>query len=581
MLGAPGLATPAPAAPTAGGQPSGRSADDGEPGEGPVVDDAARLLIERAQAGIDHSEPVEGRELALRAEAAAVASGDRWAEARALTIVARAHHILAEYADGIEVALRAVRLWRERGDTGGESTVRTTIARILILTGDMAEALDEGLTALEMSDLSGELRPRMVALTAVGIVHLCLRQHDLAMEYCERAAETARMLGDVVAHGNLLDTIACVFLSMAYSAREEGDEVGAATYCASGIDRFRQAMEIARREGHRHYEMTALGNLAEGLAFAGRPEDALALMESWPTDPELDARSTITQHLDSRGCICVALGRYDEAIALFSEALELAPGRNTAMWYCEHLSDAHERAGDLRAALDYHKRFHGLFKQVASESAQRSASIAAIRLETLQAKEYALQERLRAEQLQNSNDELSQRAESLLKQSLEDPLTGLANRRFMDRLLDNDVQSYAIALIDVDHFKRVNDQHSHQVGDEVLRHLANVLRAASRATDTAVRYGGEEFALLFSHLSEASAAIAAERLRRLVEDFDWGQIEPGLRITVSVGVACGVEATSPVEVLALADARLYEAKHAGRNRVRCRRTDSGTTAPPA
>lgn len=529
--------------------------------------DTARALVERARGHLDRSEYADARSLAVRAEALARSAVERRVHATALSILARCHHSLGDYTDSVDVGLRAVALWRELNDAAGESSARTTIARVLNLAGDTAGALDEGLAALELAELSGELRPRMVALTAVGIVYLSLRQHELAMQYCERAAETARLLGDVLANGNLTDTIACVFLSMAYAAREGGDEAAAADLSGSAIDRCRQAMEIARGAGHRHYEATALGNLAEGLAFAGRPAEALALMEGWPLDPALDARSTVTQHLDSRGCICVALGRYDRAIELFHEALRLAAGKNAEMGYCEHLSDAYERTGDVAAALDYHKRFHTLFKHVASEAAQRSAGIAAIRLETVQAKAYALQERIRAEELHHSNLELSLRAEQLLQQSLEDPLTGLANRRFMDRLLDADVHGYAIALIDVDHFKRVNDDFSHQVGDEVLRQLGTVFRAACRATDTAVRYGGEEFAVLLSHMSESAATSTAERVRRLVEMFDWARVAPGLEITVSVGVACGVEASAPVAVLELADGRLYQAKQAGRNQV--------------
>jgi diguanylate cyclase (GGDEF)-like protein len=120
---------------------------------------------------------------------------------------------------------------------------------------------------------------------------------------------------------------------------------------------------------------------------------------------------------------------------------------------------------------------------------------------------------------------------------------------------------HTIALIDVDHFKRVNDQHSHQVGDQVLRELAALLRAACRAGDIAARYGGEEFAVLFTDVAEAEALEAAERIRRLVEDFAWATVAAGLNVTVSIGVASGPD------LLALADRRLYQAKDAGRNRV--------------
>jgi diguanylate cyclase len=266
--------------------------------------DDASSLARRAQAHLDMAEYAPAMELAVRAEAMADTPRVR---AAALAVIAGCHHRLARYAESIEIGLQAVRLWHDLGDLAGEASARATIARVLILTGDLAEALDEGLIALELAELSGELRPRLLALTAIGIVHLCLRQHEPSMEYCERAAETARLLGDVAAHGSLIDTIACVFLSMAYVARAEGDEQTALLYTELAVDRAREAMEIAGRVGHRYYQANALGNLAEALAFAGRPAEALALMETIEVDPARDSISTVTQYLDSRGCIHLAL----------------------------------------------------------------------------------------------------------------------------------------------------------------------------------------------------------------------------------------------------------------------------------
>ncbi len=526
--------------------------------------DDASSLVQQAQAHLDMARYTPAMELAVRAEALAVAPGVR---AHALAVIAACHHRMDRYAQSIEVGLQAVRLWHEIGDLAGESSARSTIARVLILTGDLTESLDEGLIALELAELSGELRPRQLALTAIGIVHLCLRQYEQSMEYCERAAETARLLGDVAVHGSLIDTIACVLMGQAYAAREEGNERAALAYGELAIERAREAMEIGRQAGHRYFQANALGNLAETLAFVGRPEEALAVMGTFQLDPALDAVSTVTHHLDTRGCIHLALKDYDQAARLFAEALELSAGNNAAMSYCEHLSEAHEKNGDYRAALEYHKRFHTLFTLVASEAAQRSAGIAAIRLETSRAQDFAMRERARAEDLYHSNLELTRHAETLLQQSLEDPLTGLANRRLLDRLLATEGSRYSIALLDVDHFKRVNDGWSHRIGDEVLRQLGALLLRAGRASDHAARYGGEEFALLMSDVDDEAAGDVAERLRAMIEAFDWTAIAPDLRVTVSIGVAAHHEAGSPAGLLEIADRRLYEAKNGGRNRV--------------
>lgn len=497
------------------------------------------VLLQRGQEALDAGHFVTARALA---DGAVETARDERGLATALTLLAAARHRTDEYADSLRAGLRALKLWRALGDTVGESTVRSTLSRVLILVGDMDQALEEGLAALELAELTGDLDARRVALTAVGIVHLSLRKHGTALQYIERGAETARLGGAVADHGNLIDTVGCVYLSMAYEARENGDASAATGYATRAVEECRRAVGIARTAGHRYYEGTATGNLAEALAVAGRPAEALAVMASFRVDPATDVLSMVTQFLDSHGCICLALGRHDQAIELFTEALRLSAGDNTAMWYCEHLADACEQAGDLRSALDYHRRFHALFKQVASENAQRSADVAAIRLETAQAR-----------------DEI----EALRRQSLEDPLTGLANRRFLDRLLVAAQPGLAVAMIDVDHFKSVNDRFSHQTGDEVLRRLGHLLRTACRPTDTAARYGGEEFALLIPD----GAAEFAERVRARVEAYDWSRVAPGLRITVSIGVAVDAEASGPQALVALADARLYEAKRAGRNRV--------------
>lgn len=498
-----------------------------------------QTLLRRGQEALDAGHFATAK---VMAAGAVEAAGDERGLAGALTLLATALHRTDEYADSLETGLRALKLWRALSDTVGESEVRSTLSRVLILVGDMDQALLEGLAALELAELTGDLDALRMALTAVGIVYLSLRKHDAALQYIERGAETARLGGAVEAHGNLIDTIGCVYLSMAYESRENGDEPAVTAHATRAVEECRRGAEIARAAGHRYYEGTATGNLAEALAVAGRPEEALAVMESFRVDPAADVLSMVTQFLDCHGCICVALGRHEQAIGLFTEALRLSAGNNTAMWYCEHLADACEQVGDLRSALNYHRRFHALFKQVASENAQRSADVAAIRLETAQARS---------------------EIETLRRQSLEDPLTGLANRRFLDHLLVAAQPGLTVAMIDVDHFKSVNDRFSHQVGDEVLRRLGHLLRTACRDADTAARYGGEEFALLIHD----GMADLAERVRARVEAYDWHRISPGLRITVSIGVAAGDETTSPENLVALADSRLYEAKRAGRNRV--------------
>lgn len=154
-----------------------------------------------------------------------------------------------------------------------------------------------------------------------------------------------------------------------------------------------------------------------------------------------------------------------------------------------------------------------------------------------------------------------------------DPLTGLAIRRYFERTLRAAAsrgERFAVIMLDLDWFKRVNDELGHRAGDEVLLDLAHVLRGSLRPMDTAVRYGGEEFVVLLRRASSPEAAAVAERIRRTLEQRRLSFEGHEIRYTASFGVAgSGAEPGlgDPMEVVWQADAALLAAKRAGRNQV--------------
>ncbi|MFT2718986.1 diguanylate cyclase [Deinococcus sp. A31D244] len=156
-----------------------------------------------------------------------------------------------------------------------------------------------------------------------------------------------------------------------------------------------------------------------------------------------------------------------------------------------------------------------------------------------------------------------QATRSLVQQAELDALTSLPNRRRFDAdLMDLGAQD-ALLLIDIDHFKRVNDMFGHQAGDEVLQQVAARLAGVVRPRDTVYRYGGEEFAVILKQVRREQLTAVAERLRVSVENLPLSSLNGG-SVTVSVGVACQ---GSGVALVQRADSALYVAKHAGRNRV--------------
>jgi diguanylate cyclase (GGDEF)-like protein len=155
-----------------------------------------------------------------------------------------------------------------------------------------------------------------------------------------------------------------------------------------------------------------------------------------------------------------------------------------------------------------------------------------------------------------------------------DGLTGLYNRRHMQELLDASVdrlerygERFSVALIDLDHFKRINDTHGHRVGDEVLISFSRIASAVLRETDVLARWGGEEFIMLFPSSSSPQAMAPLWRLQSQLRQAVVSSSRPELRVTFSAGVAIHVANASLGQTLERADTALYEAKRLGRDRV--------------
>lgn len=184
----------------------------------------------------------------------------------------------------------------------------------------------------------------------------------------------------------------------------------------------------------------------------------------------------------------------------------------------------------------------------------------------------------RTSELEEANRRLAEvnaqlkREKNLLKvSSITDGLTGLYNRTYIDEQFRQFIKEssrygkpFSVAMLDLDHFKRVNDEYGHHTGDEVLRQVAEIFHNLIRETDIAGRYGGEEFLLLFPQTDREEALVVTERIRSHIEklEFEGGPV----RITISAGIAqYGGE--SAQELLNQADKNLYMAKQSGRNRI--------------
>lgn len=156
--------------------------------------------------------------------------------------------------------------------------------------------------------------------------------------------------------------------------------------------------------------------------------------------------------------------------------------------------------------------------------------------------------------------------------ALKDPLTGLYNRRYLFDILPLRISLFgrygdktSILLIDIDHFKKVNDQLGHSVGDRVLKSFAMVIRDGIRETDTAYRYGGEEFLIVLNDTERDQAGLMAERMRKSIENYNFEEVP--WTVTISIGIAEVRLGDNDDHLIERADNNLYEAKKTGRNKV--------------
>lgn len=177
-------------------------------------------------------------------------------------------------------------------------------------------------------------------------------------------------------------------------------------------------------------------------------------------------------------------------------------------------------------------------------------------------------------ELAASHNKITRQAYLLKELAIRDELTRLYNRRHFNEqatVLFNQAQRYkhpfSLMIGDIDYFKRVNDNFSHAIGDEVLKAVGAIFRKYTRQSDIVARYGGEEFVIIFAETPLDMASALCEGLRMRIESYPWSVIDSGLKITMSMGLSSNDEHNQLEAVLSEADRMLYQAKEAGRNRV--------------
>jgi len=484
------------------------------------------------------SDPAGALALAQKAYTLAEPLGDSPLTARCL----RAEGIASLWKGDFPQAIRRLRDACERSarthDRQGEAAARNAIGVVYTKMGDPAAALTEYRLSLELRRAIGDTSGQAMTLHNIGIEHRALGDLEAARSFYEQALAIDRENGDRIGEGRTLLSLGTVRYLM-------NDAEGAATL-------FRGALLLAAETGDLTNEAQALLNLGETEAALGNLSEAILLHQEClqlshalgSPDFEASAQSALGKTRRLRG-------EYSAARKALQRSLELSEqvgARRVQSEAWEEMSLVHEATGDFQAALHAYRRYHEIERAILSEEAERRARTLSTRIEIEQARHEATQ----------------------------DPLTGLANRRGLKPYLQEAFahtrrtgKPLAVAVIDIDNFKRINDTLTHSVGDTVLRQMARILEQGCRAGhDRVARYGGEEFVLLLPGLSPTDAAARCEQLRARVEGFLWHNLHPSLkRVTISIGVCSDTYLPNEEALLAAADSLLYEAKRAGKNRV--------------
>ncbi|GAB3598562.1 hypothetical protein GCM10027446_29160 [Angustibacter peucedani] len=428
--------------------------------------------------------------------------------------------------------------------------------------------------------------------------HLLARSERLLSAFYQRIGDMSSALEHAVRAVELLGPDArprlvadhVMGLALAYGRTKSFD---------AARDRFAVVLGIADRTDDTDLRIAALNNLAYVEYWAGEPERSMEVAAEMQRTAEHHDLPLEASFLDTVSRAQMMMGQYEAAErtldpvfspggeALLNEADDLAELLLTVA-ECQRMIGAHDRAqvslersaqlceerdleevrvrvmeeqaavfaavGDFRAAYEQHREFHAASEAIFSSERDARARILAAVFET---------------------EEAVRSSKRFREMSLRDPLTGLYNRRYVDDRVPAligrsrvDATSLAVAILDLDYFKAVNDQLSHDTGDEVLRRLAPLLQASAADEGFAARLGGEEFVLVLPGVDSETAVERCEALRRQVREQPWAELVGELPVTVSIGVASAFAGAQTFnELLSDADRRLYAAKRAGRDRV--------------
>ncbi len=493
----------------------------------------------------------------------AQANGNATLMASSLCEIAWTCFKMGECEEGLECAIGAKWLWR-RLDNPVELVRALAVEAMLFLDLGFVD---------EAYELSGEAVDLARQLSSPSILAFALNARGLALAQCREFELSLVVLGEAVAiaEGHFNPAASAFYrLNLGFAHARTADEAekldrqkAAQANRALAIEHSLAAIEKATDAADLWTLRAAHCNCAELMARSGEMEQALHLLDECAALPDPSGPSLRIHYLYTLALVRLHAGDLATAEAACRQAIDLAESSGQLdhqVKAVELLGRILEAAGDVAGALAAQKRFHRLYVMQSGETARRRAHV---------------------EEIRGEADRLRARAAELADQAMSDPLTGIANRRSFDHILNRLAGApFAVAMVDLDHFKQINDRYSHIMGDAVLQKVARIMVQQLGPHGHAARLGGEEFALIFPQLPMATAIAFCEGVRSAILNADWSDMADGLAVTVSIGVAAGNGDLPAGALMQIADKRLYEAKSKGRNRVTGEQTSADNNIFP-
>jgi len=532
--------------------------------------ESVRLALARARRGY-LEDPAGALAEGIRCNEVARLAGNPALCARALALQGVVSLHRADLRGALALAVEADRLLESSDDITARTEVAALKAQLSFFTGSYSEALSHAELSVELADISDDAGLRIYARRATCLVFGNVGVPDWR-DRLDELLGLAIGLGDRWEEAISRNDLAC-YLQEVGDLEEAEREIERALDVAHGVpsgNTFALAVVHSTRADIR----LAAGRPQEALADAER-SISLLLRNAEPNPYVLGV--TVRAEVQAR----MALGHFDDAQRAGEGALTWLGERlpQTRSLILSTLASALREAGRIEQAYDALARAAELERRAFRELSELQLSLKRVTLEVSAARHETESLAAKNRQLAEAHTELERRTrqleglqEQLRDQADRDWLTGLYNRRYLAREIERLTKErftrrMSLAVLDLDHFKSINDRFGHDAGDQVLVRVAQLLRDLLGDTDIVVRSGGEEFLFLMPLTDTHAATVRCERIRQAIHDAEWDAIADGLTVTTSIGLGSTQDPGDLVALIRLADQRLYEAKHAGRDRV--------------